>query len=641
MCGICGKYSPSGVREKEIQLMLKTIAHRGPDDEGIYINGSIGLGNRRLTVIDLGSGHQPICNEDETVWIVYNGEIYNYKFLRRELEKKGHSFRTKSDTEVIVHLYEQYGEHCVEKLSGMFAFGIWDCGSNKLMLARDRLGQKPLFYSENKGNFYFASEIKAILGVEKQERDIDFESVHHYLSLRFIPSPHTMLEGVKKLPPAHILIWQKGKITVSKYWNLSFHKKLNLSESELISILEDKLSQTVGSHLVSDVPVGAFLSGGLDTSMIVAMMAKNSENSFKTFSIGVKETSFNELPYAQVVADRYNTDHIDHIVESDLVHMLPTIIHHLDEPSDPVAACQFFAAELASRYVKVVLGGDGGDELFGGFDRYLGVNYLEYSLMLPAFIRRNIVALILGFLPNSFEYKSMAQKLRWVHHLSQISNMGQRYAEATCFFRFTHDNKKVLFSDDLWKKVDHLNSADVIAKEFDGTNAEDPIDRMLFADFMTRLPEHSLMLTDRMTMAHGLELRSPFLDHELVEFMAGVPSKLKIRGMKLKYVLRKTAKPYLPNEIISRQKQGFMFPIAFWFQNELYTFIKRYLLDSFFVKKGLFNKESVLRLIEDHRKGQSDNHVRIWMLLSLEIWYQIYVERISLASVEERMRSYF
>jgi asparagine synthase (glutamine-hydrolysing) len=641
MCGICGKYSPSGIRQEELHCMLRSIAHRGPDDEGVYINGPIGIGNRRLSIIDVPGGHQPICNEDETIWIVYNGEIYNYKLLRQELEKKGHIFKTNSDTEVIVHLYEDLGESCVNKLNGMFAFAIWDGKKKKLMLARDRLGQKPVFYAQSNGDFLFASEIKAILAVNKQEREIDYESLHHYLSLRFIPSPQTMFERIKKLPPAHILVWQEGKITVSKYWSLSFHEKLNLSESELIDTLEDKLSQTIRSHLVSDVPVGAFLSGGLDTSMIVAMMARNSENSFKTFAIGVKEHSFNELPYAQVVADRYHTDHIDHSAEPNLIHMLPRIIHHLDEPSDPIAACQFHAAELAARHVKVVLGGDGGDELFGGFDRYLGVHYLEYSLLFPAFIRRGILGLILGCLPESFEYKSLAQKLRWVHYLSQISDMGRRYAEATCFFRFTHNHKKVLFSDELWRQVGHQNSADVIVKEFDRANAEDPIDRMLFADFMTRLPEHSLMLTDRMTMAHGLELRSPFLDHELVEFMARVPSKLKIRGMKLKYVLRKTAKDYLPDEIISRQKHGFMFPIAFWFQNELYTFIKRYLLDSFFVKEGLFSKESVSRFIEDHRKGRADNHVRLWMLLNLAIWHKMYIEQKSQESVENEMRNCF
>ena len=640
MCGICGKYSPAGVRIKELRSMLQTIAHRGPDDEGIFVDGCIGFANRRLSIIDLTGGHQPICNEDETIWIVCNGEIYNYKRLRRNLEEDGHVFRTNSDTEVIIHLYEELGERCVDKLMGMFAFAIWDGRQQKLILARDRIGQKPLYYAKDNGDFLFASEIKAILAISEQPREIDYESLHHYLSLRFIPSPQTMLRSIKKLPPAHILVWHDGKITVSRYWQLSFRKKLNLSESELIDGLREKLTQTIRTHLVSDVPVGAFLSGGMDSSMIVALMASDLKVSLKTFAIGVEEQSFNELPYARMVAERYHTDHFEHKVQSDIIGLLPKMIWHLDEPSDPIAACQFHAAKLAAHHVKVVLGGDGGDELFAGFDRYLGIGYIEPYSRVPAIIRKRLIGSLLSHIPEGFSYKNVTQKLRWAQQLSMLSNVGERFAEATCFFRFNHQGKQVLFTKELWNKISHLNSADVIVSQFENSDAENVVDKMLYADLMTRLPEHSLMLTDRMTMAHGLEARSPYLDHELVEFLAAFPSRLKIRGRKLKYVLRKIAREYLPEEIIRRRKQGFMFPVAFWFRNELYSFLKSFLLNSYFVKEGLFKQETILRLIEDHRNSRVDNHVRLWMLLNLELWYRIYIERSDWKTVGKKMRSY-
>jgi asparagine synthase (glutamine-hydrolysing) len=640
MCGICGKYSQTGVQAEEVRGMLRAMAHRGPDDEGLYVNGHIGIGNRRLSIIDLPGGHQPISNEDETVWTVYNGEIYNYRQLRQELEGKGHVFRTHSDTEVIVHLYEELGEGCVERLSGMFAFAIWDEKGQKLVLARDRIGQKPLFYAQDGEEFLFASELKAVLATMKREREIDYESIHHYLSLRFIPPPRTMLRHVKKLPPAHTLVYEAGQITISRYWNLSFREKLDLSETEFMTSLREKLVQTVESHLVSDVPVGAFLSGGMDSSMIVAIVARDLGASFKTFAIGVEEQDFNELPYAKMVADRYRTCHVEGCVEADIIRSLPTMIWHLDEPSDPIAACQFYAAHLAAQHVKVVLGGDGGDELFAGFDRYLGVGQVDYYAWIPAFVRQKALGPLIASMPDSFAYKSLTQKLRWVHQLALLPDMGRRYAEATCFFRFNRQDKRALFSDDLWYQVNYLDSADVIVEQFDRADANDPLDRMLYADFMTRLPEHSLMLTDRMTMAHGLEARSPYLDHELVEFMAGFPSHLKIRNRELKYVLRRLAADYLPEQIVKRQKQGFMFPVAYWFRNELYPFIHHFLLDSHFVKEGFFRQESVLRLIEDHRNNRFDNHVRLWMLLNLELWHQIYIQQDDPVSVSKRMQSY-
>ena len=624
MCGICGIIDVGPIRQEDLKKMTDALAHRGPDGEGFYLEGAVGLGHRRLSIIDLEGGKQPISNEDQSIWIVCNGEIYNYTKLRKDLEKEGHVFHTGSDTEVIVHLYEDFGEKCLEKLNGMFAFAIWDSKKNKLFIARDRLGQKPLFYMADGSRFLFASEVKSILTSDRIKRKINFEAVHHYLSLRFIPPPLTMFQGIKKIPAGHYLVYQSGSLSLQRYWDFSFVNKISMQEEEYVQHLRELLIRTVDSHLVSDVPVGAFLSGGMDSSTIVALMGDGKRGQFKTFSIGVKEQDFNELPYAAMVADRYGTKHIERVVEANLINLLPKMIWYLDEPSDPIAACMFQAATLASEHVKVVLGGDGGDELFAGFDRFLGMRYIDYYSWLPVILRNKLIGPTLNSIHDSFTYKSTVQKLRWIHQLAEFDG-GERYAEATCFFRFSHKEKQLLFTDELWNQMKAIRSTEVIVEQYDKPNAEDPIDKMLYSDYMTRLPEHTLMLTDRMNMAHGLEARSPFLDHVLVECVARFPSNMKIRGNKLKYVLRKVGSDYLPDEILNRQKQGFMFPVAYWFRNELYDYVRTLLLNSFFVKENIFSRQRIEKIIDDHRNGKIDNHVRIWMLINLEIWYQIYI----------------
>jgi asparagine synthase (glutamine-hydrolysing) len=639
MCGICGKYSPAGVQNEEIQRMLASLIHRGPDDEGSYIHGAIGLGNRRLSIIDLQSGKQPISNEDGTVWIVYNGELYNSPSLRRELEARGHTFRTHSDTEAIVHLYEELGERCVEKMSGMFAFAIWDGKQQKLLLARDRIGQKPLFYSQQGTDFFFGSEIKAILAVHPREPELDPLAMHDYLSLRFISPPRTIFKHIQKLPPAHTLVFQNGQITLQRYWQLSFREKLTCSEDEILEALRERLKRTVESHLLSDVPVGAFLSGGLDSSMVVAILARDLGLQPQTFSIGVAESDFDETPYARIVAQQYGTYHREERVQADLVNSLPLMIWHMDEPSDPIAACMFQAARLASKHVKVVLGGDGGDELFAGFDRYVGNRYIDAYSFLPLAFRYHVMGPMLDRLPDSFTYKSMTQKLRWVHQLSMQSTAAEQYAEATCFFRFTHEAKRELYTNQLWKELGQVDSADAITVPFDNAEADNLLDRMLYTDFVTRLPEHSLVLTDRMTMAHGLEARSPLLDHKLVEFLAKVPAKIKVQNNQPKRLMRKLAKDYLPSSIIQREKQGFMFPIAYWFRTDLFPLIHNTLTNSHFVKEGWFRKESIENLLTEHRSNRQDHHVRLWMLLNLEIWHQLYIEGVGQEALTEMLQA--
>jgi asparagine synthase (glutamine-hydrolysing) len=638
MCGICGKYSPWGVSSGEVQAMLRPLAHRGPDDEGIYADGCVGLGNRRLSIIDLPSGRQPICNEDGSVWIAYNGEIYNYKHLRRELEERGHRFRTESDTEVIVHLYEEDGEDCVNKLQGMFAFAIWDARRQRLVLARDRIGQKPLFYSLDGGVFLFGSEIKAILAARTQSPQLDPIAMDDYLALRFIAPPRTIFTGISKLPAAHVLIFEDGQITVRPYWRLSFREKLALSEAEIIDAVREKLRDTVEAHLISDVPVGAFLSGGMDSSLIVALMARDLQRRPQTFSIGVEESDFDELPYARMVAEQYGTEHVEERVAANLVESLPTMIWHLDEPSDPIAACMFQAARLASAHVKVVLGGDGGDELFAGFDRYVGNRYVNLYRYIPHAARAGLIGPLLDRASDSLTYKSLTQKVRWVHQLSAQPGPAEQYAEATCFFRFGQEAKRSLYTERLARTLAGHAATDALVGPYNAADAETALDRMLYTDFVTRLPEHSLMLTDRMTMAHGLEARSPLLDHNLVEFLAQVPAHMKVRNNQPKSLMRKIAKDHLPPAILERQKQGFMFPIAYWFRTDLFALVSELLKNSHFAREGWFERETISRLLEEHRARRFDHHVRLWMLLNLELWHQIYIEGVPRDALGERLR---
>jgi asparagine synthase (glutamine-hydrolysing) len=638
MCGICGKYSPCGVKTEELSCMLGTIVHRGPDDSGCYVNANIGLGSRRLSIIDLETGKQPISNEDGTIWVVYNGEIYNYQTLREQLEAKGHLFHTNSDTEVIVHLYEEVGEHCVEQLRGMFAFALWDKPQQKLLLARDRIGQKPLFYSRDGVDFLFGSEMKAILALHHQEPVLDPFAMHDYLSLRFIPPPNTIFKHIQKLPPAHTLVFQRGQIRLRRYWHLSFTEKLSISEPEILEELHEQLKRTVESHLISDVPVGAFLSGGLDSSLIVAILAGDLSRKPETFSIGVEESDFDELPFARMVAKQYETQHVEEYVSANLIQSLPDMIWHLDEPSDPIAACMFQAARLASNHVKVVLGGDGGDELFAGFDRYVGARYVDMYSLMPLSLRKGLMGPMLDRLPDSFTYKSLTQKLRWVHHLSLQATAAEQYAEATCFFRFTHEGKHALYSNPLWKELGERNSTAVITEPFNHAEADDLLDRMLYTDFVTRLPEHSLVLTDRMSMAHGLEARSPFLDHELVEFLAKIPGNIKVQNNQPKHLMRKLAAGYLPAPILNREKQGFMLPIAYWFRTDLFPLISQTLANSHFVKEGWFKREAIETLLREHRGNRHDHHVRLWMLLNLELWWQLYIEGIGQETLAEQLQ---
>ncbi len=625
MCGICGKINPQGVTKEEIKALSDILSHRGPDDEGIYIDTIAGLGHRRLSIIDLGRGHQPMTNEDGSLWIVFNGEIYNYGEIRDGL-KDSHRFSTDSDTEVILHLYEEKRESCVEELRGMFAFAIWDAKERSLFLARDHLGQKPLFYTLQGNRFAFASEIKALLVAEPSLKEMNCEALHQYLTLRIIAPPRTMFSHIYKLPPAHTLKFKDGQVVIKRYWNLSYEPKVHFNnENDLLDELEQKMLETVRLHMISDVPVGAFLSGGMDSSLVVAMMSRMTGQPIKTFSVGVPYENYSELPFARMVAKKYHTDHFEETIYPSLIKVLPELIWHLDEPSDPLSACMYYISEMAHREVKVVLGGDGGDELFGGYDRYYGNRYVEYYAILPEAFRRHVMSRALRLMPDGFWYKSLSHKLKWLNQLSFVEG-GLRYAQSLSYFYFTEEYRRILYGDRLCSGLNGFDPLETIYSYFDCGNATDPLDKMLYADSMVRLPDHSVMILDRTTMAHGLEARSPFMDHNLAEFVARIPASLKVRGHTLRYIQTRLAERYLPIELLQRKKQGFSSALPYLLANEFQQLFKTFLSDSHLVHDGYLREEPIRHLLAEHLQRKVDHGNRLWLLCNAEIWYRMGIE---------------
>lgn len=648
MCGICGEWNPFGPEKDSLDRMNRALVHRGPDDEGLVLLGEAGLAMRRLAIIDLVHGHQPIANEDSTVWIVFNGEIYNHPELRRDLIARGHHFRTDSDTETILHLYEERGERVVDDLRGMFGFAIWDSRRRKLLLARDRFGQKPMFWKFDGKRFLFGSEIKSILAVTGAG-EIDLRSLDEYLTLRFISSPRTMFAGIHKLPPAHILVLDASevertgepKIEVRRYWQLRYEPKQRISEADAIDEGRARIREAIDSHMISDVPVGAFLSGGMDSSLVVAimseLMAERGEGRLKTFSIGVEAQDFNELPYARQMAEHCGTDHYEEIVNPDMVQLLPKMVYHLDEPSDPIAACMYHSAALAARHVKVVLTGDGGDEIFAGYDRYFGFRWIRLYAALPEAVRRHLLGPAIYALPDTAGYKTVAQRARWLHELA-FHEGGRRYAQATAFFRFGQEGKGGLYTDRMAARIAGIDPMESVVRGFDQALADEDLDRMLAADIATRLPEHSLMLTDRMTMSQSLESRSPFLDHRLAEWVATLPVNLKLHGKTLKYLMRRSASTWLPDSILKRPKQGFMFPLGYWMKGPLLPLLRNLLSESVLVEEGIFRREPMERLLGEHLAQKADHHVRLWLILNVEMWYRMFVRGEALEDLSGLLR---
>ncbi|GIX49600.1 MAG: asparagine synthetase B [Candidatus Tectimicrobiota bacterium] len=638
MCGIAGQICPAGVEAARVRRMLQVLRHRGPDDEGLYCTPEAALGQRRLAIIDLAGGHQPLANEDGTVWVVFNGEIYNYQALRRELEAKGHRFATRSDTEVLVHLYEDLGAHGVTRLRGMFAFALWDSRQRRLVAARDRLGQKPFFYVERGGELLFASEIKALLAFDPTLAELDREALDQYLSLRLIAPPRTMFRAVRKLPPAHLLTFTPDAgVKVERYWDLHYEPKLVGTEDELLEALEACLLDCLRLHLVSDVPVGAFLSGGLDSTLVVAMLMKHGIGEpLQTFSMGLPYKAYDEAPYARLVARQYGTRHHEKRVTPSLVRLLPRLVWHLDEPSDPLALCTYLIAQMAREHVKVVLGGDGGDELFGGYDRYYGNLYADYYARLPAGLRRGVLGPLLAHLPEGRWYKSLAHRLKWLHHIAELQG-GARYARSLSYFYFPPAWRQALYGPAMREVLAHFDPEAALREPFVQAQAEAPLDRMLYADSQVRLPDHSVMILDRMTMAHGLEARSPLMDHEVAEFAARLPVHLKVRGRKLRYLQKRLAQKYLPAPLLRRPKQGFSSALPYLLREEYRVLFRRFLASAHLGRDGLLQQAVVDRLLTEHLSRRADHGNRLWLLLNAEVWYRMFIERTPVAQLSEEL----
>ena len=625
MCGIAGilgRFDPQG---RDLDRMLEALRHRGPDGEGEYTDAHVALGHRRLSIIDLEGGRQPLRSVDNSIWLVCNGEIYNYVEQRKKLEAAGLSFVTHSDCEVIIGLYQLHGERLLEHLRGMFTFVLWDARNERLLAARDHLGQKPLYYIDEPGRFAFASEIKALLALDPGLRKMNLRALDQYLALRLIAPPLSMFQGVHKLPPGHLLLIERGsRPVVRRYWDLRYLPKISGSEDALTDELESQIEESLRLHMVSDVPVGAFLSGGLDSSLLVAMLAKRiGVRDLPTFTIGLPYQRFDEAPHARAVAELYRTDHHEQTIEPSLTELLPDLVWHLDEPSDPLSLCTYHVARLASAHVKVVIGGDGGDELFGGYDRYYGNLYADHYGRVPESLRRYVLGPTLELIPSAGWYKSLGHQLRWLHRLSFLSG-GERYASSLNYFYFDPAMRHALYTPTAATELAGAHAEAAIEDPYERA-AGDPLDRMLYADSQIRLPDHPVMITDRMSMAHGVEARSPFMDHCLAQFAARLPGSMKIRGRNLRYIQRKLAARYLPAEILARPKQGFSSALPYVLGKEYRILYARFLENAELVKAGILRRAPILELLRAHLAGHVDHGNRLWLLINSEFWYRMMI----------------
>ncbi|MDY6861424.1 MAG: asparagine synthase (glutamine-hydrolyzing) [Thermodesulfobacteriota bacterium] len=632
MCGICGKinFNPDSYVEPDlINKMTSSLYHRGPDDYGTFFDKNIGLGHRRLKVIDLSTaGNQPMCNEDRTIWIIFNGEIYNFQELRTSLIRKGHLFKSKTDTEVIIHLYEDEGVSCLNYFRGMFALAIWDVPLRRLFLARDRLGKKPLVYLYNKDSFAFASEIKSLLCDPEVKKDVDYRALHNYLTYQYIPSPSTIFKDIKKLPPAHYILLKDGKMELKRYWQVNFQDKLIYKKEEeykehLLQIFEE----AVRLRMLSDVPLGAFLSGGIDSSATVAMMSKLGGNPVKTFSIGFSESEYNELEYARIVAGLYKTDHEEFVVKPDAISILPKLIWHYNEPyADSSAIPSYYVSKLTRDKVTVALNGDGGDESFAGYERYIADRLANIYQYVPSIFREGIIKKLAYLIfPFNPQYKSFSRRLR--RFLESIpEEKKRRYVHWLCFFNNSEKNE--LYQDEFKRKIGIYDSVDLTLKLFQECRASSFLDKTLFVDLNSYLPDDLLVKIDIASMAHSLETRSPFLDHKLVEFAASLPPSLKLKGLNGKYLLKKAFSGILPEKILKRKKMGFGVPLDYWFRCELKEFIHDILLGKRFIERGYFKKEGIEKLIREHLVRDADHSYKIWALVVLELWHQMFIDGV-------------
>ena len=628
MCGIVGVWSDHGLGtrknvEQRLAAMVAMVSHRGPDGRGVWTDGVVGLGHARLAVIDLSdAAAQPMADAHDTVHITHNGEIYNYRELRQELSGLGHRFRTQSDTEVIIEGYKRWGIGVLERLRGMFAFAIWDAKARRLVLARDRVGKKPLYYCRHDGMLLFASEIKALLAWPGVPRVPDLDAIHRYLTFQYVPAPHTAFQGIRKLPPASYMVVEgDGALRLERYWSLPEPGTARpRPAAELEEELRQRFDEAVKLRMISDVPLGAFLSGGIDSASVVAAMARVSDRPVKTFTVGFEEPAFDERRYAKLLAERYGTEHHEFVVRPDAVEVLPKLVWHYGEPfADSSAVPTYYLAEVTRAHVTVALNGDGGDESFLGYPRYAGAWLGSRIDLLPGPVRRALGALGRGLPVET----SNVRALRYLRRFLAEADAGdaERYGKWVTFF--SHEQKRELYADALRDRLGE-NCLGTLAKWFEG--GAPVAARAAWADVHSYLPDDLLVKVDVATMAHGLEARSPFLDHELMEFAASIPAAMKMRGLKTKALLKSAMADRLPRDLLKRRKMGFGVPIERWLRNELREMSYDVLLSDRARARGLFRPEAVQRLLDDHNAGRRANHHRIWALLFLELWFCMWID---------------
>ena len=627
MCGICGIYngkSGEPVSGQLLERMTGSISHRGPDDSGAYLDGPLGLGFARLSIIDLSGGHQPMTNETGDIWLVFNGEIWNYKELRKELIEKGHQFRTNSDTETIVHAYEEYGVDCVARLHGMFGFAIWDASRRRLLLARDRAGKKPLYYTRANGSFIFGSEIKALLHHPDVKRQADPQALADFLSVRYVPGPATLFANIYKVLPGHWLLYENDNIREECYWDYSFGQTERRPIEEYIQDIRQHVRRAIEERMIADVPVGAFLSGGVDSSIVTGTMSQLTNHPVQTFAVGFDVEGYSELPYARLVADHFRTEHHELVVKcSDLSEYWPLLTWHRDEPvSEPSDLGVYLVSKLARNYVKVVLSGEGGDELFAGYPKYVVDWMARYYHMLPTPVRDNVVMPLLDQLPYSMRKLKTAAR-----NLSQPAP--QRWM--SWFGIFNGQLKENILSESIKANID-IDSSRVFRRWLAKNPQRDNLSSMLYLDTKIWLPDNLLMKGDKMTMAASLEARMPLLDYQLTEYAASIPSKDKIRPFKAKYLFKRAYADFLPETILTRKKMGFNVPTGTWFREGQRNLITQLLLSERARDRGYLNDAFVASLLRDHLEGKTNYQSQLFILASLELWFRVFIDSPELIS---------
>jgi asparagine synthase (glutamine-hydrolysing) len=629
MCGICGIVladAAAPVPPGAIGRMTDALAHRGPDDRGVFEEPGAALGHRRLSIIDLSpAGHQPMASEDGSLLVVFNGEIYNFAALREGLERRGHAFRSRSDTEVLLRLFQERGESCLAELRGMFAFAVWDRRRRRLFAARDRVGKKPLVYAERGGSLAFASELAALLEAPGFDRTVDPVAIHHYLTYQYVPAPFTAYAGARKLPAAHWLAWEGGRLRTGRWWDLRYVPKLRLGDRRAYEerFLE-VFREAVRLRLVSDVPLGAFLSGGVDSSAVVAMMSLEGAAPVRTFSIGFSERDYDEVRFARTVAARYGTEHRELVVEPRALEVLPALVRHYGEPfADTSAVPTWYVARLTREHVTVALSGDGGDEAFAGYQRHHAAHLLARYLLLPRALREGVVRRAVEALPGPRRTRGLLGRIR--RFVAADAPTRERlYARLVC--TFANDAKARLYTPAFAAATAGQDSVALVEALFAGAEAEDFLDRTLSVDVHSYLPDDILVKVDIASMGNALETRAPFLDHEVLEFAAACPPELKLRGGTGKYLLKKALAPYLPRAVLRRRKMGFGMPVAEWFRADLGEMAGDLLLSPRAVGRGYFRREAVEELLLEHRRRDADHGYRLWALLFLELWFRTFAD---------------